>query len=111
MTQQTEVPLVPREVLFGNPDRASVKVSPNGAYLGFLAPVEGVLNVWVGPADDPDAARPVTRDRSRGIRFYAWAYTNEHVLYIQDKEGDENWRVYSVDLGTGAVDQGLVAKA
>ena len=95
-----EVPLIPRKVLFGNPDRAMARLSPNGEYLSFLAPVDGVLNVWVGPADNPDAARPVTRDKVRGIRSYTWAFTSKHVLYIQDKGGDENWRIYCVDLGT-----------
>ena len=93
--------LIPREVLFGNPDKASVQLSADGTKISYLASVDGVLNVWVGPADDPTAAEPVTSDTDRGIRGYFWAYTNEHILYIQDKEGDENWRVYSVNLTTG----------
>jgi len=95
--------LIPREVLFGNPDKASVQLSADGTQISYLAPVDGVLNVWVGPADDPAAAEPVTDDTDRGIRGYFWAYTNEHILYIQDKEGDENWRVYSVNLTTGEI--------
>jgi dipeptidyl aminopeptidase/acylaminoacyl peptidase len=96
----TTVPLIPRKILFGNPDRASVQLSPDGAHLAYLAPRDGVLNVWVAPRDNLDAAQPVTHDTGRGIRFYLWAYTNRHVLYIQDKNGDENWRLYSVDLTT-----------
>jgi dipeptidyl aminopeptidase/acylaminoacyl peptidase len=95
--------LIPREIIFGNPDKASVQISPDGKHLAFLAPVNGVLNVWVGPVDRPDAAKPVTFDRKRGIRRYFWAYTNSHVLYMQDKGGDENWRVYSVNLKTDRV--------
>ncbi|NIA14676.1 MAG: prolyl oligopeptidase family serine peptidase [Nitrospiraceae bacterium] len=94
------VPLIPRDVLFSNPDRANVQVSPDGAWLSHLAPVEGVLNVWVGPVDEPEAAKPVTEDRNRGIRIYFWAYTNAHILYLQDKGGDENWHVYAVDIET-----------
>jgi len=60
--------------------------------------VNGVLNVWVGPADNPKEAKPITADKKRGIRNHFWAYTNNHVLYLQDADGDENWRVYSVDL-------------
>ncbi len=92
------VPLIPRKVLFGNPDRAQVRISPDGAHLAWLAPLDGVLNVWVAPRDDLSAARPVTHDAGRGIRYYLWAYTNAHILYIQDKNGDENWRLYAVDL-------------
>ena len=95
------MPLIPRRVLFGNPDRTSPQISPDGARLAFLAPVDGVLNVWVGPADDPSAASPVTEDRERGIRNYFWAYTSRHILYLQDKAGDEDWHVYAVDLDAG----------
>lgn len=97
--EQVDVPIIPREVLFGNPDKASVRLSPDGSKVGFLAPVDGVLNVWVGQAD-PESAKPVTHDKVRGIRIFFWAYTNQHILYLQDKGGDENWRVYSVDLAT-----------
>src|SRR5262249_45727961 len=40
-------------------------------------------------------------DKKRGIRQYMWAYTNEHVLYLQDEGGDENWHVHCVNLATG----------
>ena len=94
------VPLIPRKTLFGNPDRAQPRLSHDGRFLAFLAPVDGVLNVWVGSADDPDQARPVTRDTDRGIRSYSWPYTSDIILYIQDKAGDENWHVYATDLET-----------
>ena len=103
MPQNEITPLIPRKVLFGNPDKASPKLSPDGSKLSFLAPVEGVLNVWVGPAADPAAASPMTKDTSRGIRIYFWAYNSRHVLYLQDKGGDENWRVYSVDTASGVI--------
>jgi len=99
----SKTPLIARSVLFGNPDRASVQLSPDGVWLSWLAPHDGVLNVWIAPRDDVDAARPITQDTGRGIRFYVWAYTNRHVLYIQDTNGDENWRLYSVDVTTGAI--------
>ena len=98
-----DVPLIPRKLIFGNPDRTQARISPDGQQLSYLAPVNGVLNVWVGPIDDPITARPVTHDTNRGIRFHSWAYTSKHIFYIQDKGGDENWRVYGVDLETGAM--------
>jgi dipeptidyl aminopeptidase/acylaminoacyl peptidase len=94
-------PLIPRDVLFGNPDRTSPQISPDGKHLAYLAPVNGVLNVWVGPASDPAAAKPVTTDAARGIRQYFWAFNSTHIVYLQDKGGDENWRVYSIDLSAG----------
>ncbi|MEX2560724.1 MAG: S9 family peptidase [Pirellulales bacterium] len=95
------VPLIGREALFGNPDRAAARLSPDGTRLSYLAPVDGVLNVWVGPVDKPSAARPVTKDEKRGIRIYFWAFTNEHIIYLQDAGGDEDWHVYCVDLASG----------
>ena len=96
-------PLIPRKVLFDNPDKASGRISPDGAHISYLAPVDGVLNVWVAPVDDLESAKPVTFDKVRGIRMYAWAYTNQHILYMQDKGGDENWRIYSSDLESGKI--------
>ncbi|HEX5447294.1 MAG TPA: alpha/beta fold hydrolase, partial [Pirellulales bacterium] len=96
----TDVPLIPREVLFGNPDKASARISPDGRRLAWLAPDEGVMNVWVAPIDDLSAAQPVTRDRNRGIRIYHWAFTNEHIVFLQDVGGDEDWHLYRVDLAT-----------
>jgi dipeptidyl aminopeptidase/acylaminoacyl peptidase len=97
------IPLIPRKILFDNPDRTLVRISPDGDHLAWLAPRDGVLNVWVAPRQDLEAAQPVTQDTGRGIRFYGWAYTNQHILYIQDKNGDENWRLYIVDLKTNQV--------
>lgn len=95
-----EVPLIPRQVLFGNPDKASLRISPDGKQISFRAPAEGVMNVWVAPFDDPGAAVPVTKDTLRGIRIYFWAYTSEHIIYLQDKGGDENWQVHTVNIAT-----------
>ncbi len=93
--------LIPRKVLFGNPDKTSPRISPDGKQLSFLAPVDGVMNVWVAPIDRPEDAKPVTQDKKRGIRAYIWAYTSQHLLYVQDQGGDENWHVYRVDLKSG----------
>lgn len=96
-----ETGLIPRKLFFGNPDKAGVKLSPDGKQISFLAPVDGVMNVYVGPADNIDAAKPVTKDTKRGIRQYFWAYTNQHVLYLQDDGGNENFHLFRVDLKTG----------
>ena len=96
------VDLIPRKVLFGNPERISPHISPDGTRLAWIAPRDGVLNVWVAPigADgvDWDAAAVVTDDTDRGIRAFAWARDDRHLLYVQDTGGDENWRLYDVDL-------------
>src|SRR5688572_24495289 len=93
--------LIPRDVLFGNADKAQGKLSWDGKLIAFVAPVDGVLNVWVGPSNDLSAAKPVTNDRKRGIMQYQWAYTNQHILYLQDEGGNENWNIHVVDLNSG----------
>jgi len=95
--------LIPRKILFGNSDKSEVRLSPDGSKISYLAPVNGVLNIWVGPVNDPEAAKPVTEETHRGIRIYIWAYTSEHVLYLQDKNGDENDHIYSINLRNGNI--------
>jgi dipeptidyl aminopeptidase/acylaminoacyl peptidase len=99
-TTYDAVPLIPRDVLFGNPERISPALSPDGTRLGFIAPEDGVLNVWVGPVDDPSAAKPVTHDRGRGIRMFAFCHDDRTLVYLQDTDGNEDWRLYRLDLGT-----------
>jgi dipeptidyl aminopeptidase/acylaminoacyl peptidase len=99
----SNTPLIPRKVLFDNPDRTQVCISPDGTHLAWLAPLHGVLNVWVAPLTNLGTAHCVTHDTGRGIRWYFWAYDNQHVLYGQDKNGDENWRIYAVDVQTNEV--------
>ena len=100
------VDLIPRDILFGNPERVSPRISPDGSQLAWIAPRDGVLNVWVapiGPAGvDWSAASVVTDDTDRGIRSFTWARDGRHLLYVQDTGGDENWRLYDVDMETMA---------
>ncbi|HWU37809.1 MAG TPA: S9 family peptidase [Candidatus Acidoferrum sp.] len=55
----------------------------------------------MAPVDAVGAAKPVTKDTGRGIHIYFWAYTSRHLLYLQDQGGDENWKVFAVDLLSG----------
>jgi dipeptidyl aminopeptidase/acylaminoacyl peptidase len=92
-------PMIPREVLFGNPTRAQARLSPDGAYLSWLAPsAAGVLNVWVQPTDRSQEVRQITNDQKRGIRNYGWTEDGAGILYVQDEGGDENWHLYVVSL-------------
>ncbi len=93
--------LIPRSALFGNPEKTQARLSPDGKYISFIAPRDGVLNVWVAERGKLDAARPITNDQKRGIRQHFWAYDNRHVLYLQDTDGDENYHLYAVDVVSG----------
>jgi len=93
-------PLIPRDVLFGNPDKAQTRISPDGKYISFLAPVDGVLNVWFAPVGQMDKAQPITSDTKRGIRQSQWTFSPDTMIYLQDQGGDENWQIFSVNVKT-----------
>lgn len=95
--------LIPRESLFGNPEKAQARLSPDGKFISYIAPVEGVLNVFVAPTNEFENAKAVTKDKKRGIRQHQWAYTSKHLLYVQDNDGDEDFHVYSVNLTNGEI--------
>jgi dipeptidyl aminopeptidase/acylaminoacyl peptidase len=92
---------IPLEVLLGNPDKAGPQISPDGQRLTYIAPLEGVLNLWLGTVGG--AFEPITHDTDRGIRAYTWCHNNRHLIYLQDRGGDENWHVYTIDLETSEI--------
>ena len=95
---RADATLIQRKVLFGNPDRQNVQLSPDGKHISFLAPSAGVMNVWIAPADKPADAKVITAEKTRGIRRYNWAENGQYVLYLQDKGGDENFHLWAVDV-------------
>ncbi|MCL2928294.1 MAG: S9 family peptidase [Trichodesmium sp. MAG_R01] len=96
-------PLIPREILFGNPERTKPKISPDGKYLAYIAPDDkNVLQVWVqtiGKQDD----RQVTAEQKRGIRMYLWTYKPDQLIYLQDAGGDENFHLYQANIQSNIV--------
>jgi len=103
MTTTAEAaPLIPRDALFGNPVRAGGQISPDGKWLSWLAPNDGVLNIWVAPVSNPDDERALTSATDRPIRQHFWSPDASAVMYIQDKGGDENFLLYKIDIATGA---------
>jgi dipeptidyl aminopeptidase/acylaminoacyl peptidase len=96
------VPLIERSRLFGNPSRVGGRISPDGQWLSWIAPRDGVLNIWVAPVADLAQARALTAETQRPIRGSFWSPDSKTVLYINDKGGDENFLLYGVDVASGA---------
>ena len=94
-------PLIPRSAIFGNPVRAAGRISPDGRHVSWLAPVNGVMNVFVAPASDPSAGRAITRETRRNLQQYFWAPDSQHVIYMQDAGGNENFQAHSVNIASG----------
>jgi len=91
-------PLIPRETLFGNPDRTRPQLSPDGKYLAYIAPDEkNVLQVWLRTVGEDDDQQ-LTADQKRGIRLYVWTYNPNQLIYLQDSDGDENFHLYLVNV-------------
>ena len=96
-------PLIPRDILFGNPDRTDPQISPDGRYLAYLAPDESdVLQVWMRTLRQQDDS-VLTADKKRGVRDYVWTYDGEQLIYLQDSDGDENWHFYAVNINSNLV--------
>lgn len=106
-----EDPLIPFKTLLAPATVQAPKLSPDGKHLSFLSPLNGVTNILVAPVNDVKAARPITNETKRGFQaqtisgdpVYLWAMNGTHMLYLQDKDGDENWLLYSVNVQTGEV--------
>jgi acylaminoacyl-peptidase len=93
-------PLIPRRKLFDNPTFFGAKLSPDGQQVSWLAPVDGVLNVWVAPADDIAAGQPVTRTKGRPINWQDWSPDGRRIMFLNDENGDENLHLFATDPRT-----------
>src|SRR5262245_18602986 len=91
-------PVLDRELFFGNPEIAGAQLSPDGKYIAFLKPWKETRNVWVKKTSEPySAARLVTADPKRPIPGFFWSSDSRYILFVQDKDGDENFNVHAVD--------------
>ncbi len=91
-------PIIDRELFFGDPEISGAQISPDGNYISFLKPFNNVRNVWVKGRSEPfEKAQPLTADTTRPVTSYFWSRNSKYILYVQDKGGDENYRIYAVD--------------
>ncbi len=94
----TPPPLIDRELFFGNPEISGAQLSPDGKYISFIKPWNDTRNIWVKKAGEPfEAARRVTAEKKRPIPGYFWSRDSKYILFVQDKDGDENYNVYAVN--------------
>ncbi|CAG8677349.1 14301_t:CDS:2, partial [Acaulospora morrowiae] len=107
---QPSTPLIPRRLLFGNPNLIQPKVSLDGKYIAFISPRNDILNIYVAEVPDDDfgvdygkelikMAKPITEDKKRGIRDFHWSFGNQ-IIFAKDKDGDEDFKLHSVDVKT-----------
>jgi dipeptidyl aminopeptidase/acylaminoacyl peptidase len=96
-----DTPLLPRRLIFANPERRIVRINPGGTHIAFLAPLAGILNLWIAPLDDVEDAQAVTTvtDRNLGPEIF-WMPDGRHVVFFREHAGDENWCLWRIDLQT-----------
>lgn len=91
-------PIIDRELFFGDPEISGAQLSPDGKYLTFLKQFNKVRNIWIKKLDEPfENARPITADTKRPVTNYFWSEDSKYIIYVQDKDGDENYRIYVVN--------------
>lgn len=88
--------LIPMEDFFRNPEKTAFSLSPDGTHLAFMQPWEKRLNVHVQKIGEAEVTR-ITNATERDIAGYFWA-NNERIAYVQDKGGDENFKLYAVNI-------------
>lgn len=89
--------LIPRHILFSDPEKLNVKLGPDGQFVSYLAPHRGELNVWLAPISDLKAAKPITHSQ-QPIKEHCWSSDGDFLLYIYDEKGDENWQLHGFDI-------------
>ncbi len=102
-SQQKNVPIIDREIFFGNPEIAAGQLSPDGNWISFQKEYNGIMNIWVKKFDEPfENARPLTNNE-RPLGGYFWTYDSKSILFVKDFKGDENYNVYAVNPKDDAV--------
>ena len=93
--------LIPRNVLFGNPEIAGVSLSPDGQSVVYLAPFQGVLNLWVKDLHGEVVPRLLTKSSSCPQKVAFWSPDGRYLISTRDTQGDENTVLVRIDPKTG----------
>ncbi len=86
-TNKEAIKLIPRSVLFGNPERIGPQISHDGTQLAYIAPhmvclIFGCVHLQVM------MIVLLLKILIVGIREYIWLFDGKHLIYSQDRE----WR-------------------
>lgn len=93
---------IPRDLLFSSPEQSNPQISPDGKKIAYCAPLDGVLNIFVKTLGQNDNIR-VTKELKRSVEWYRWTPDSGQILYQQDTNGDENYHLFGIKLGTNEI--------
>lgn len=89
-------PKIALEDFFKNPEKSSYQISPEGTSFSYRAPYQDRMNIFVQEIGKDEAVQ-ITFETDRDIAGYFWA-NNNRILYLKDNGGDENYKLYGVDI-------------
>ena len=93
--------IIPREKIFRKSPCLAIKISPDGQRLGFVgSDKEGTLNVFVTSDLSFKSAKQITHFTEPTIKAFHWSPDGKKILFLKDKDGTRQFRLYSVDAAT-----------
>lgn len=92
---------IPVEDFFRRPIQSGYILSPDGTQYIYGSPVDGINNIFIGKKGKDDSVQ-LTFSTDRDILNFCWA-AEKVILFEQDSEGDENFKLYRIDIETGEV--------
>lgn len=91
-------PVIAMENFFRNPENAYFILSPSGEQIAFTKPVNSRMNIFATQIGSNDTVQ-LTALEDRDISGYFWK-SDSLIVYIRDNGGDENYHLFSVNVGT-----------
>lgn len=89
------IPVIPLKDFFKNPEKTGFALSPDGKHIAFMQPWKDRMNVHV--MKGKGKVKRLTGAKERDISYFFWA-NNERIVYVKDTKGDENFRLYAVNI-------------
>ncbi|MFT5722951.1 MAG: dipeptidyl aminopeptidase/acylaminoacyl peptidase [Bacteroidia bacterium] len=98
---ELDVPTIPIVDFFRNPEKSGYSISPDGTHFAFMSPVKQRMNVFVQKIGSENS-KQITFETSRSIADFFWK-GNNHIMYLKDVGGDENYALYGTKIDSGSV--------
>ncbi|MBB4823253.1 dipeptidyl aminopeptidase/acylaminoacyl peptidase [Sporosarcina luteola] len=76
-----------------NPGESDFEMSPDGEYISYMSEWENRMNVFIKKMHEDSEPIRVTSSTDRDIIASFWK--DDHILYLKDNGGDENFHLYS----------------
>lgn len=100
--KSNDVPLIDRSIFFDNPEISGGQLSPDGKFISFQKAHNGIMNIWVKKIEEPFANARRLTDFERPVGGYFWTRDGKYILYVKDKDGNENYNIYAVSPSAAA---------